>query len=215
MEGAKDDDLLSEKGGRGWPHLVAMDAEGEVVGGVQDRSVEGFRAAMAQAVEFTTLRAKKDRTPAEDLRFLSAELRLGKVKNADARERANALKGLDDAGKKALDAFLLGLDIRDVRETIKSPAPEPRIAAGKKFAEMWAAGREPALDDDVYPDFFALMLDHAEAVRDPALFEKALGKIREKFGDKPFAANFFKRQEARLEKLKAAPAPEAPKEEGK
>ncbi len=213
VEGETYPDLLSEKGGRGFPHLVAMDAGGEVVAGLEDRTVEGFRAMMKRAGEFETLLAKKDRTPAEEVRYLAAEIRLGRVKADAARARAAALKGLAEAAKKELDGLLLGLDIRAILDGIKDPAA--RLAAGRAFAEMWAAGRVPGGDDAGFQPFFVIMLDHAEAVKDAALFEKALGKMREKLGSEPRAAGFFKKNDERLAKLKEAKEPEPPKEEGK
>ena len=213
VEGDKYPDLLSEKGGRGFPHVVCMDAEGGVLAVLNARTVDGFKDMMKRGAEFQALVAKKDRTPAEELSVLKAELGLGRLKPEEARARATALKGLDEAAKKELDGLLLGLDIRaEMAKITRENAKEGRIAAGKAFAEMWKAGREPTDEDTVQP-FFILMLDYAESIPDAALFEKALGELQERFGDKPQAAGFLKKQEERLAKLKGGAGP--PKEGGK
>ena len=214
LEGEKYGNLLSEKGGQGFPHLVAMDAEGEVIGVVSgERSVAGFTRLMKDAADYSTLRGKKGRSPAEEVRLLGFELGMDRVTEADARTRAAALKDLDADPKKALDALLLGLDIQAELKLIKGPDPALRIAAGKDFAAMWKEGRRPGSDDGVFQPFFIYMLDYAESEKDAAHFEKALGVLREKFGSEPKAAGFFKKQDERLAKLKA-PAPVPPVEGG-
>ena len=93
VEGDKYPDLLSEKGGRGFPHVVCMDAEGGVLAVLNARTVDGFKDMMKRGAEFQALVAKKDRTPAEELSVLKAELGLGRGKKmhdkrATLREKA-------------------------------------------------------------------------------------------------------------------------------
>jgi hypothetical protein len=88
------------------------------------------------------------------------------------------------------------------------------LAAGKKFAEMWAAGREPATEEQI-SRFFGPILEYAHETKDAALFEKALGKLRDAFGKNPRSAGFFKKQDERLEALKAPATPAAPDAENK
>ena len=51
LEGASYPDLLSQKGGRGFPYLVAMDAEGRVTAQAEQRSVDGFRSMVEAAAK--------------------------------------------------------------------------------------------------------------------------------------------------------------------
>ena len=218
IDGEKHADLLEKKGGRGFPYLVVMDAKGEVVSGVQERTVEGFRKAVKDAGDYATLLAKEKRTSAEELRLIRLQHDMHKIEDDAARQRANAIDVSDEAVKKDRDAFVFGLDIvAQMPKGKDSRDPAKRIAAGKTFHEWWKAGKEPT-DEGLTQPFFILMLDYAESERDVELFEKALGKLRELFGAKTEAAGFFKKQEERLEKLKApakpvgpdAPAPPAP-----
>lgn len=213
IEGRKDDDLLQKKGGQGFPHLVALDANGDVIAKLTgDRTVEGFRAMMADGAKFVAVREKKEKTLDDEVFLLRHDISMGNADLAQAKARAEAMKGLSDAQKKELDGALLGLEIQGMMPRARTPEEQKAqvLAAGAKFAEMWAAGREPTSDEAVQP-FFIFMLDHAEATKDAELFGKALEKLRAKFGTNPNAAKFFERQDARLAALKGAGA-EAPKD---
>lgn len=221
IEGRKYDDLLSKKGGTGFPYLVALDANGDVIAQLEGgRTVEGFRAMMAEGAKFVALRGKEKKTLDDEIFLLEHDISMGNADLAAAKARMAALKGLNEAQKKELDGALLGLEIKAAMPTSRDPAEQKAqmVAAGKSFAAMWAAGREPTADASIQP-FFIFMLDYAESEKDAALFEKALDKLRAKFGSNPQAAGFFKKQDARLEALKAAgggpkkdgAGPEAPK----
>jgi hypothetical protein len=215
IEGRKDDDLLSKKGGTGFPYLTALDAKGDVIAKLAGgRTVEGFRAMMADGAKFQTVRAKEKKTLDDEIFLLQHDISMGNADLAAAKSRAAALKGLSDAQKKDLDGAILGLEIQAAMPRPKNAeeAKSQGLAAGKTFAEMWAAGREPT-DEQAIGNFFSLILEHADAVKDAALFEKALEKLRAKFGSNPQAAGFFKKQEARLAALKAGGA-EPKKDDG-
>ncbi|HEU4395358.1 MAG TPA: hypothetical protein VFS92_07315 [Planctomycetota bacterium] len=209
VEGEHHPKLLEEKGGRGFPYLVVLDAKGEVLSQVSDRSVEGFRKAVKDAGDFTTLSAKEKRTPAEEMRLLRLQHGMHKVEDDAARARANAIDVTDEAVKKDRDAFLFGLDIAAQLKGRNFRDPAAKIAAGKTFHEWWKAGKEPP-DEGTAQPFFILMLDYAESERNVELFEKALGRLRDMFGAKTEAARFFKMQEERLQKLKAPATPVGP-----
>jgi hypothetical protein len=205
VEGDKYPDLLTEKGGRGFPHLAILDAGGNVVAKPPSRTVEGFQTALAEGRKLADLKAKKDPTAAEQVDLLILEIGLGGLKFDEAKERAGAIKGLDEELEAKLAQGLLPLEVRSLLPAGRNPAPELRIAAGKTFAEMFRAGRIPADDESIQP-FFIFMLDHAEAVKDAELFRTALGKLTERFGDNPRAKGFFDAQQARLAKLEAEAA---------
>jgi len=215
IEGKKDDDLLSKKGGTGFPYLTALDAKGRVTAKLTGgRTVEGFRAMMADGAKLDALRANEKRTPDEEFRLLQHDMSVANVGVEEARVSVAAAKGLNDAQKKELDGAILGLEIQAALPKPKNAeeAKSQGLAAGKVFAEMWAAGREPTDDQHIQP-FFIFMLDHAQWTKDAALFEKALEKLRAKFGANPQAAGFFKKQDERLAAMKAdgtAPEPKEP-----
>ncbi len=213
----KYDGLLSEKGGRAFPHLVAMNKDGLVNAVATERSIAGFRAMMDAGAKLEALRTKAGKTTAEEVALLKHDVTMGNANLDAAKERAAKLKDLTEAQKQEIDGFLLGLEIQAALPTARTPdeAKAQAIAAGKKFAEMWAAGRAPTGDDNAIAAFYQMIIEHAESATDADLFEKALGKLRETFGSRPKAAAFLKKQEARLAALKAPAAPATPDPEKK
>ena len=214
VDGHANPNLLSEKGGRGFPYVVAMDAEGNVVAQLQDRDVNGFATMMKDGADFTRLAPKKDRTPAEEIRLVRLEWQLDKVDNAAARARATALKGLEGEAKADFDDLVLSLDVDDALKPVQETRGRDmalRIAAGKTFAGMWKEGRFPG--KKYQQGFLFMIFDYSEDAKDAELFEKALAKLKEVRPDVPASSRMFTDQEARLKKLQdaAAPPPGTPK----
>jgi len=203
IKGRKDEDLLQKKGGRGFPHLVALDAEGNVTAKLSgSRDVAGFKTMMDSGAKYTATAAKAEKSVDDKVFLFGHDIEMGNLKFEAAKARAAEIGKVTDEQQKKIDAGLLGLEI-------KGAMPKGRgntageLAAGKKFAEMYAAGREPTTDQLIQP-FFILMMKHAEAEKNADLFGKALAKLRASFGDNPRAKGFFATQDKRLEALKAA-----------
>jgi hypothetical protein len=210
IEGRKHEGLLSEKGFRGFPSLAALDEKGDIIAKLSgNRDVAGFEAMMASGAQFMEVRGKAEKTLDDEVFLLKHDISMGNAKLADAKDRVAKLEGLSDEQQQEIDALLTDLEIQDAmgNPSSREDAEILAKAAAKKFADMWAAGREPTSDEAFQP-FFILMLDHAEREGDADLFERALGKLKEKFGDNPRAARFFDAQNGRLEKLKAAGEPD-------
>ena len=208
IEGDKYAELLSEKGGNGFPYVVAMDAEGNVLSELGDRSVDGFKAMMKGAGEYQSLRAKKDHTPAETLKLLGMDLARGRIKGPEYKEKAGALKGLDEAAVKERDSTVLNIDITaelDRFRGAKGPDPALRIEVGKAFAGMHKAGRVPAEKRFIGP-FYEIMLDYAESGKDADLFAVAFGKLKDNFGDQKRLEPFWTKLQERLDAIKAGGA---------
>ena len=94
VPGDPDQGLLYEKGGRGFPTLAFLDADGHMVAKQRGRSAEAFNATLEGAVQdFFALqeRAKKDKDAR--LELLKKEVELGRIDDFDKmRERLNAAK---------------------------------------------------------------------------------------------------------------------------
>ncbi len=207
IEGRKDEDLLSRKGGNGFPYMVAMDAEGRVTAILEgSRDVDGFTALIAKGKEYGAKKANKALPDSEAVDLLCFDASVGNIDLDGFKAAAAALKDLSAADR----AKILGTEIQKVLLGTNGRDPVSRRAAGKAFAGMLEAGRAPDSESELLQPFYILMLDHAEAVKDAALFGKALEVLREKFGDNPQAAEFFQKKDEVLAALKA-PA-EEPKE---
>ncbi len=202
---------------RGYPTIVFMDPSGEEVGrtGYQrggpaawTKSADGI---LATGRDYLALKNKQNPTPAEKAKLLETELEMGKVGFAEAKERRAALEGLSPEQAAKLDAELVNLEVMDILDRAPNEPPagadvkawqqEQRVALGKQFHAMLQQGRTPT-GDEAYQPFYILIMDYSVEAKDPASFEAALGKMRERFGENPSAAGFFTMQEERLAKLK-------------
>ena len=176
IEGRAHDDLLSEKGGRGFPTLMFLDASGESLGEHQGpRTVEGLEKSLGsvqkKAKEFATLRSKAeggDRTAKAKLLVL--ELENGAVPLGDATKAVEELGSLSGLLKKQIAAGLAAAEYREVLEQTKGQA-DAAVAAGEKFAAMAKADRIPEVARA--PKYWPYFLEYAAAEGDLALFDKA------------------------------------------
>jgi hypothetical protein len=194
---------MAEKGGRGFPHLAILDANGDVVAKPGSRDVPGFVAAVSDGKQFMALRNKEDPSVDDRIELLGMEIKLGNYDFEKAKEAAGKIEGMTDAQKAKVDEAIFPLEVMSLLPKGRQPTPEERQAAGKAFAGMFRAGRDPT-EPQIMQPFFIFMLDYAEAEKDVELFRSALGKLEAAFGDNPRAKGFFDTQKARLEKLESA-----------
>jgi hypothetical protein len=208
-------DLLREKGGLEVPYFAVLDDQGNVTAKVETRDVKGFEAAVKAGAEFAKLRAKADKTADENVYVVTHEMDVGNLKLQLARERVAALGELTESQRKQVDASLFRLEVWTAVAEAYGSYDKSR-AAGKLFAEMWAAGREPA-GEELWRPFFMLVLHHAEKAKDAKLFAKALEKLRTRYGDSKESdwQEFFQDNDEILAVMeKAARERESPKDGG-
>jgi hypothetical protein len=180
VEGDKDQDLLSEKGGRGFPTLLFLDADGEIAAQVADRSVEGFLAT-GKALKTVSALENKERSGPEDVEFFLARIVLGKLDLAAATKIADQLPATGADAERVAEA-LLELEITGKLENIRSR--EEAEAAGEAFAAMVAAGRTPQKAGIPTARFWLSVSQHAEKQKDAALFQKCIDGVKAALGEK-------------------------------
>lgn len=210
-----DQELLDEKGGSGFPYLVFLDAEGNLLAQHQgQRNVDGFTATMEKAQAYADLRAKAaggDAAAAKEVLFKDAEL--GNLKIADAKKALENGKDLSDDEKAKLKATIQGLEMKEVMSGFqksmkgvdfqdKPVLKKNQAAAGRKFLEMQKAGVTPAEDSNYFQPFYIFIMEAAEEAKDAGSYEAALKVLEDKFGANPNAKKFFDERHATLDKLK-------------
>lgn len=209
IPGAKHANLLSAKGGRGFPHMVVMNHEGMVLAKVGQRSTQGFDAALSEAgenqaklTELSTKAAAGDKEAAKAL--FSKRVELGAFQTLAAAKEALGKLDISDEEKKALGSSLVGMEIKEqLGKVTRDPASQ--IAAGKAFAAMADAGRVPAKGtSQEFQGFWILQMTYAKSVKDVKVYERALNMMKSVFGNEPRAAGFMQAKEAELAALKAA-----------
>lgn len=202
VKDAKYDDLLGQKGGQGFPHLVAMDSEGDVLAELEGpRSVQGFEGMMAKAREFVEL-VKKAKAGDKEAKYkvLVHRLKMGGIPAEEVEKEAKAAGPLTREQEETIQSLLANASVMEVLKNIKDKGS--KLEAGKKFLEMKKAGKPAPSGEQEVQAYWILMMEYAEDQKDAATFEEALNALKKKFGDNPQAQQFFKTKEEALKKLK-------------
>lgn len=197
MKDAKYDDLLTQKGGRGFPYLVFLDAEGNLAGKHNlERTVEGFTATGALVRALAD--AKKKGAAAEEF-VLKAELAL--VDAAGIRKNPKP-EGATPEQVKRLDVALANAEVMEDIEGLRGQRdPSAGVTLGKKYAEWKTAGKVPTWPYSSQT-FWMLLMDFAAADKNAALFEEGLNALRPKFEKLRGGPEWIQKKEEILKKLK-------------
>lgn len=198
VDGDKDQDLLRKMGGRGFPTLMWLDAEGEQLAMQGDRTVDGFRKTGEALIALQKLE-KADRTEEQEVEYFLARIALGQMDFAAAQEAAKKLKAKDELAAQ-IDAALLNLEIEEKIKSVRDR--DAAAAAGKDFAEMAKAGRVPTAKGVTTAQFWMMVSEHAYDESDTKLFEQCITKVKEALGDNKRYARVFQTLDQRLEELK-------------
>ena len=205
IEGHPYDDLLTEKGGTGFPTLMYMDADGAKLGEPEGRDVSDFDAGLAKAADLqkqlTDLRARvaKGDEKAKVGLFL-VEFELGMISFEDAKAKAKTLKDLTPEQKKKLKQMLVNGEVNELLAGIRSE--ETMLEAAAKMKAMLEEGKIPT--GDAADNFWSILMEWASRNEDIPVFEKALAALKKKYADNERAKPFFEMQEAKLKEMKEA-----------
>lgn len=200
--------LLQEKGGRGFPHLVFMDAEGNVIATHDGpRTVEGFEAAGKKARTHVELKKKADAgDKGARIELVIADLDAGRIKTAEADKKLGELGELSPEQKKALEAAKANADVRELHEKHKPTDPasaeKARVEVGKELLERKKAGKPAPTGEQEFQMYWFGLLRYAEHEKDAALYEEAFKAIEGKFGKEPQAKAALAKMRKTLERLK-------------
>ena len=202
VPGDKHQNLLMEKGGMGFPYLVFLDAEGNVLAKHEGaRDADGFRETGKKVRAFLELRKKAETGgPGAKLDYLIARLDLGHAKVGDAEREVGGLGTLSAEQKARFEVALTNATILETVRAIQND--EGAEQAGKKFYEMYKAGKAAPTSDDAVQAYWILLMDCAEEQKDAVAFEAGFKALKAKFGELPQAQKWFKEKEETLKKLK-------------
>lgn len=202
VEGEPYPDLLSEMGGRGFPTIKFLDAEGGILGEPAGRSIESFEATLGTIDECAALEAKADRSEEEEVRLFNAQLELGQLSFEEASARSKGLKGLSDEQRAELDSRLTAMEVEAIFSAIKSEDDVP--AAVDKVVAMAKQGRGPTGQGRIPFQFWMMTAGWAKENSDVDLFEMAYEGIKKVVGDNPRAAQMLGEMQADLDAMRDA-----------
>lgn len=191
--------LLQEKGGRGFPYLIWMDEKGEKLMEASARSVESFNSDADKLVAWTTLKKKAaegDEQAKADL-FVT-EVEMGVISPADAKSQMEGLK-LSDDQKKRIAGVICNGEAQELLQGVRND--EQFTEAGRTFIKWRKEGKWPT-DERVLTGVWQGVMKAAEADVDPESFEAGLNWLKERYGNDPRNKQAFENWAATLEKLK-------------
>lgn len=204
IPGDKYGNLLEEKGGEGWPYLVFMDPEGNVVAvHEEDRTPVEFGKTGEKAKAYLRLKEKADKgDKSAQIDLLITQLSLGQLKADEIGKKIDAV-GKPSADQKArLDGEVQNAQILDLLKTIDSDEKAKEV--GKKFYDAHKSGKSGPSGGPAFLSYYSMILDISEQQKDAQAFEAAMLALKAKYGSNPQAAGFFERCEKKLQELKAA-----------
>ncbi|MEM7202989.1 MAG: hypothetical protein AAF628_22205 [Planctomycetota bacterium] len=168
-------------GGRGFPTILYLDSEGEIIGRPSDRSIPAFRAMAGSLTEVAELAAKENRTQEEEVRYFEARITLGRLKLEEAKEIAAALPKQPAEAAARITAALNNLEIQSQLDAVTSQ--KEAEAAGAVFAAMAKEGRTPSGGGLTAARFWLIIIEHARAAEDVAMFERAFTEVKTALGE--------------------------------
>lgn len=200
IEGRKDDELLSDLGGRSFPWIVFLDAEGEIVGRhAGSPTVEAFAHTAAHVRRYLDLKKKAaagDATVKLDLAIL--ECTLGLTEFYELEETVEGQK-LNADQAKAVELCRVNAAVDEGLQLARAGSVDDAV---EEFVEIFKKGVLPTQNT---AGFWYRLALHASKQGDAALLEASIAGLRKAFGphDKrleKWLADF----ETRLAELKGA-----------
>lgn len=204
-EGEPHPNLLSEKGGRGFPYLAFLDARGNLLAAHSgERTVENFRVTLAEAQEFEAFLARTDRTAEEEHQLFVKETTLLRVTPEEAQARLAGMSGLTEEQATLARQAVADLEIRHVLMTLTwRSTPEDWVEVGSRLWAMHGEGKT-ASDARQRQYVWGFVLQYGEARKDVAAMEAALADMHVLLEGNPRAASYFTEWEGKLEAVRAA-----------
>ncbi|PCJ51705.1 MAG: hypothetical protein COA70_13730 [Planctomycetota bacterium] len=199
IEGRPNDDLLAQMGGRGFPSLRFIDADGNVLGEPSGHSVAEFESTLVAIVNIQELEQRIDagEEDLEDDLFL-AKLRMGVIPFVFAKAKVASLKNLSEEQQAEVAQLIINLEVTSLLGGRKTT--EGFQYATQRFLEMMRVETMPI--GDVLGDFWYHLHQHAEKQEDIALFAKSLQGMKDVYGVDEGTSGFFDRQDALLKAMR-------------
>ena len=196
--------MLSEYGGRGFPTLLFLDADGKKLTEPNGRDVAAFAATGKSLADLAELKRRIEKgEKGLDGKLLVAELTLGSIDFPTAKARLAKIKAktLDGSTQEKIAELMVDAEILHVFAEAGRDA-EKQKAARARMAEMLKAGQMPGPRAE--SRFWSSIMQYADDNGDAALFEKAYNWAKNKYADEPRAKNYLENLANKLEEMKAA-----------
>lgn len=176
IPGRENDDMLGTVGGRGFPTIAFMSAEGDLIGMHQgSRDPEGFNGTLTKV---NALLSAEKKLAAGDatagFAVLTAKIGMGTLGLDEAKAAIAEMGALTDAQKAELDGLMIGLELADLDKKMQTRQIEMKDYADK-VCGMLEAKRIPSGDEAW--KFWAAVANVSMFKKDKALAQRALANL--------------------------------------
>lgn len=207
-----DGKLFQEKGCKGYPTFLWMDAQGEVLALFEgDLSVEALNSTHAFAEETEQFKKAYEQNPQEEramkayfLRKLSLNPSLEMLQKMEEWWKADQLTLEQVALLKSHKAYQeinerLQLLQKELRKGNKLPTQEDLfLALAPPFYALYQQGLVPLGDNNTVNNFWLYTAQYAARQKDEETLKKAYSILKEKVGQEPALQEILKNLEAQL-----------------
>jgi len=179
-----DQELFEAKGGVKYPHVVLMNAAGNVRYVVRGEKLSDFQNGLQELGELEALRKRVDAGDRHaKYPFLKKQLELQHLDFPAAKKAMKKLPRLSKAQNRELAPLLLRAEVHHIVSRA-GKSQKARAKAGEKFFRMHKAGRVP-IQDGLLP-FWLHILDYAEMAKKAVIYEEALDTLKQEFPELPW-----------------------------
>lgn len=190
--------MLGKKGGTGFPYLVFLDADGEIISKYQgNRSVDSFKQTGEKAKAFASTRAKAEKGDRKaKIEFLTLLGETGSSNYTKAKELAAGLGDLQGADRKRVNDALFNIEYYDLLaqtadKKVKTNEMHDRVVA-------WFDKKTIPTAPDAIVSFFNVLALHAGEKPDIDLYKKIRDALTPRAKDDPRLATILKNVEAKI-----------------
>jgi hypothetical protein len=209
IKGRKHDDLLVKKGGQGFPHLVFMDADGDVLA-THERSPEldALKKTAEAGKETTELKKKAASGDAEaKVEWFLRQLESGSLDVTAARARVKDLGALDPDKAKMIEDKIFDLEVLAIANGIQQ---ESDVAAAAKKVLTFVEQKKIPKGDSAFEFCWQILCGHGQQAKDVKYFEAGLTILKDRYGENPRYRSMLAQIENDFTELKKSAPASAP-----
>lgn len=210
FDGKPEDDMLSKKGGRGFPYCIVMDQEGKILTEARPSEEAAFSKAIRPATLLMDARkavAKKSSKKAKrNLALMEAVIEPTEEKLKALMKTAKK-KGLNKEIQALFMATVATWPVRQVVDEADAAAKGGNRDQAEKDSQkkMYALYKKKVSVDDsdskYFVPFWMGIANHSVEIKDKKTGMKAIVKLEKKFEGNSRALNYFKKIRDKLEAL--------------
>lgn len=198
----KYESLFKEKLGMGYPTILYLNADGDVVFRHQSiRTIEGFEASAKEAMEFASLQKKAGEGDADArLAFIIKQYDANLIRPEELTLRIKEFSNLSPESQKHLDELKFELELSDLYRK-SSGNPERLAEAAQQILAMYDSKKIPRREKG--KDFYyGILSGYARAKKDITVFELVVAETTKRYENDPVKKPVLDSLVKQLEHLK-------------